>query len=149
MNMDIDPIESLAQRFVEIRRIVLGDISKLGAADLPPAQSELLLTIEDSPTRVKDLAAAMNVTSGAITQLVDQLESHELIERFMNEDDRRVVWIRLSEAGLRRLGRIRKQYADHVKKSLTDFSRAEISELSEQLRRIIDNARYEQTEIWE
>jgi DNA-binding MarR family transcriptional regulator len=46
------------------------------------------------------LLATMMITSGTMTNRIDQLEKAGLVERIQNPDDRRSVTIRLTESGL-------------------------------------------------
>lgn len=48
---------------------------------------------------VSEVAEAVNVSLSAVTSLVDRLCKVGMIERRRSEDDRRVVWLELTEAG--------------------------------------------------
>jgi DNA-binding MarR family transcriptional regulator len=50
-------------------------------------------------TTAIELAREMDTDAGAITRMIDRLESKGLIERVRSEADRRVVHLRLTEAG--------------------------------------------------
>jgi DNA-binding MarR family transcriptional regulator len=58
-----------------------------------------------------DLLAAMMVTSGTMTNRIDQLEKQGLVERLPNPQDRRGLLIALTEKGF---GVIDKAVTDHV-----------------------------------
>jgi MarR family transcriptional regulator, organic hydroperoxide resistance regulator len=45
---------------------------------------------------VRELARRLGVTPAEVSVLVDQMEDHGFVERVRDEDDRRVVWVRLT-----------------------------------------------------
>ena len=51
------------------------------------------------PQKTADMAERLCVTSGAITGVADKLISKQLIERQRSEDDRRVVYLSITEQG--------------------------------------------------
>ena len=128
--MQDELLQRVASRLVDVRRIVHVTVMKKLDAQLPPAQSELLMNIDNGPSRVKDIAATMHISSGAVTQLIDAMADMELVERFISEEDRRVVWVKLSEAGKRRLAKLRKQYHDYLGVLLEEFTEGELETFS-------------------
>ncbi len=65
----------------------------------PPTQTQLQLGIElalDGQCTVRELARRLGVTPAAVSLLVDRMEEHGFVERVRDEDDRRVVWVRLT-----------------------------------------------------
>ncbi len=70
-----------------------------------------LLTRRDKTT-VSELAAEMRVKPSAITAMIDRLHKHGLVHRDRDDQDRRIVYIQLTETGLHtleqnRLNRVR------------------------------------------
>ncbi|MNT73310.1 putative HTH-type transcriptional regulator YusO [compost metagenome] len=53
---------------------------------------------------MSELKAALEVTTGAVTGLVDRLERHGLVQRAPSEEDRRVTYLSLTEAGMAAIG---------------------------------------------
>ncbi|GAA3403758.1 MarR family winged helix-turn-helix transcriptional regulator [Paenibacillus hodogayensis] len=51
------------------------------------------------PQKAADLAETLCVTSGAITGLADKLIARQLLERQRSEDDRRVVYLSITQEG--------------------------------------------------
>jgi DNA-binding MarR family transcriptional regulator len=63
-------------------------------------QAELLYFLKFSETMcVRDIAAMMNTTSGAATQLVEGLVQSGVVKRHLAKGDRRYVYISLTEKG--------------------------------------------------
>jgi DNA-binding MarR family transcriptional regulator len=61
-----------------------------------------LRTRDCDKRRMQDLAAAMYLSQSALSRTVARLEKGGLVERTHCEDDRRGVFVALTEAGLRR-----------------------------------------------
>jgi DNA-binding MarR family transcriptional regulator len=54
---------------------------------------------EDGPMPMAEIAGLLMVTPGWITGLVDSLEERGLVERIRNKEDRRIIDIRITDAG--------------------------------------------------
>lgn len=75
------------------------------AGGLSPSQFFVLKVLQMAGTlTVGDLAQKMGMSTAGATGLIDRLVRSELVERTRDENDRRVVWIRLSEEGARQFG---------------------------------------------
>lgn len=59
----------------------------------------LYMLNQRGPQKAAELADILCVTSGAITGLADKLIEKGLVERQRSEDDRRVVYLRISDQG--------------------------------------------------
>jgi DNA-binding MarR family transcriptional regulator len=74
---------------------------------ISPAQAHLLVVVQDTqPISLKDLAAKLYMTPGAVTQFVDALEKLGYLERTGQAEDRRIVCISLSKRGMDVMKRI-------------------------------------------
>ena len=74
---------------------------------LTPRQHLLLLMIagaDDSSSTVSELVARLQLTQSAVTELVQRAEEAGLVTRTPSTRDGRVVDLRLTEEGERRLG---------------------------------------------
>jgi len=67
-----------------------------------------LTTRDCDKRRMQDLAAAMYLSQSALSRTVARLEKGGLVSRTHCEDDRRGVFVELTEAGLRRHAEARK-----------------------------------------
>ncbi|MET9297565.1 MarR family transcriptional regulator [Streptomyces sp. NPDC003077] len=85
-----------------------------------PAQSRLLRIVDhyrDTPPRMADLAARLEVVPRAVTTLVDALEASGAVRRVPDPANRRVIRIELTDAGrssLRALRDARRAAAEDV-----------------------------------
>jgi DNA-binding MarR family transcriptional regulator len=64
-----------------------------------PQMHTLEILGQQSPLRMKELAAKMGVTTGTLTVGVDRLEKQGLVARIPHETDRRSILVTLTEAG--------------------------------------------------
>jgi DNA-binding MarR family transcriptional regulator len=86
---------NIAKRGMHTRlRTIIGDLP------VSPTQLELLLTIKHlQPVSFKKLAAQLQLTPGAISQVADGLNQQELITRETDASDRRIQTLKLSKKG--------------------------------------------------
>ncbi len=67
------------------------------SAPINPPQAGLLMYINrQQPCKMSELAAELDLSPGAITQMVDPLVTQGLLERISDDKDRRVVLVRLT-----------------------------------------------------
>jgi DNA-binding MarR family transcriptional regulator len=90
--------------FQELERATLyvmkGMHKQMPRSSCSPAQSHMLMVIDaEKPITVKELAARLNVTSGATTQHIEELERMGLATRQPHPDDRRKVVVTLTRRG--------------------------------------------------
>ena len=71
-----------------------------GSTVLTRTQLDVLFFLAHAPDSVTpgQLAALLQVTPGAVTQLVDQLREHDLVEQFASDQDGRVRLLRLTSS---------------------------------------------------
>ncbi|NGN67104.1 MarR family transcriptional regulator [Streptomyces sp. A7024] len=101
---------------------------------MTPAQSRLLRTVEhyDTPPRMADLAARLEVVPRAVTTLVDALEEHGAVRRAPDPSNRRVIRIELTGEGraiLLKLRAARRAAAEDILKPLTARQREQLGGL--------------------
>ncbi|HEY0943228.1 MAG TPA: MarR family transcriptional regulator [Steroidobacter sp.] len=102
-------------------------------------QWAVLMNLRDGlATTVAELCRDLHHDSGAMTRLIDQLESRNLIERRRNPDDRRVIELSLTKAGHKVLDKLIPTACDMLNESLAGLSREEVKLLQSLLRRTID-----------
>ena len=112
-----------------------------GAEDtLPLTNTQRLALYElgaSGPLRLVDLARPLGVTAPTASRAVDVLESHGLVERRPDPEDRRAQRIALTNAGRsrfdERIARVSEAF-EPAAKSLTRDERAQLAELLARLR---------------
>lgn len=103
-DLDVAPM-GLLGRITRLRTHLAREVEKaLSAHGLNSASFDVLATLRRSgpPYRLSpgDLLATTMVSSGTMTNRLDQLEKADLIERLHNPEDRRSVIIALTSKGL-------------------------------------------------
>lgn len=110
------------------------------AAGLVAGSAQALVTLrwyDPAPTTPKQVMAATNLTSGAVTAVLDKLESRELLHRENDPADRRGTLLRLSERGRQVADRIIADQLDRNERWLEVLSVPERTALSGLLKKLI------------
>ena len=94
-----------------------------------------------SPCSVTELATAVGVDVGAMTRMLERLETKGLVERHRSPDDRRVVEVNLLDAGVAIAALVDDVLLGVADDHLKDFSQAERAKLRELLERMRTNGR--------
>lgn len=83
------------------------DIPAACAAGLTSiAQLETVLSLAQGPETMKTLAVQVGRSTAALTQVADKLETLGLARRVHGSQDRRAVWLKLTEKGEQAAARI-------------------------------------------
>jgi len=132
-----------------VRSEMLLAIDKALAADHELAPLELTaaqfiviatLALADCATCSSELCRGISYDAGAMTRMIDRLESKGLICRSRRPDDRRVVQIELTEEGARAFPRMKAVAMGVVNRFLRGFSQTEARQLEGYLTRMLENA---------
>jgi DNA-binding MarR family transcriptional regulator len=78
----------------------LGERHGLGVSDFEVL--ERLAESEDHKFRAQELADAVHLSQSALSRLISRLERNGLVDRCMCDNDRRGIFVTLTEAGRRR-----------------------------------------------
>ncbi|MFE6224089.1 MarR family winged helix-turn-helix transcriptional regulator [Streptomyces sp. NPDC057854] len=121
-----DPDGLLAEQLLRLtRRLHRIQKRHLEPVGITPAQSRLLRLVAhygDTPPRMADLAARLEVVPRAVTSLVDGLETAGRVHRVPDPSNRRVIRIELTDEGratLRELRSARRAAAEDILAPLT------------------------------
>jgi DNA-binding MarR family transcriptional regulator len=101
--------------------------------------SPLLLIAQKKGNTAAALARALDIDTGAMTRMLDRLESKKLLQRTRSTGDRRVVHLELTREGQRVVQQVPFVLADVLNLHLDGFSASELKQLMSLLRRIIAN----------
>jgi DNA-binding MarR family transcriptional regulator len=115
---------------------------ELSALEISGAQFIVVaaLALSDGAKSASDLCKGISYDAGAMTRMIDRLESKGLIRRSRREDDRRVVYLELTEKGHGAFPRMRAVSMAVVNRFLRGFTQAEARQLESYLTRMLDNA---------
>ena len=93
-----------------------------------------ILKGSQSPLKVQTIKKRMIERSPNATRLMDKLYAKALIERFSCEDDRRVVYIKITEKGMDLLDAISKDFNQDLLKNITEEEALQLSGLLDKIR---------------
>jgi DNA-binding MarR family transcriptional regulator len=130
---------------IEHRRIRYLFASEMGVS---PAEFNLLMQLgERDELTPKALARELNLTTGAMTAMLDRLESASLVERRPNPNDRRSLFIHLSKKGNAERERVYARYFAAITRAVSESDRigsveavAEMEKMAQIIRDVIPSA---------
>jgi DNA-binding MarR family transcriptional regulator len=116
--------------------------AELSALEISSAQFIVIaaLALAETAKSASDLCKGISYDAGAMTRMIDRLETKGLIRRNRRPEDRRVVYLELTEEGIRAYPRMRAVSMGVVNRFLQGFSEAEARQLESFLSRMLQNA---------
>ena len=110
---------SIAAFRFEIRRYLAFSERAARAAGIEPKQHQLLLAVRGLPASMQPaigvVAERLCLQYQAAVALIDKLEAHGLLRRERSTEDRRLVLLVLTEAGLEMLRRLSALHRDQLR----------------------------------
>lgn len=95
-----DGIDSLVQSVYELGRVFRQKMMCCESGEIHMGQIHALAHIQENPRMtMKELADALHITSPSATSFVDRLVKLELVERLQDNNNRRLVRLKLSFKG--------------------------------------------------
>jgi len=126
--------------FRQFFRTMTSSWNKFSENGMTAAQGFFLEKLElEGPQKVSQIAEALCYTSGAITALTDKLIASGYVERERNEEDRRVVYLTITEEGRKMLGSIRSRRKANVEKYFGDLPDEDIDHLIRIFKQVLYN----------
>ncbi|WP_440118716.1 MarR family winged helix-turn-helix transcriptional regulator [Paenibacillus sp. QZ-Y1] len=100
-NSQLANVDQLLEAFFRYKNKVLDQQQKNETnCKLNPTKSHILgMILREGRCMAVDVARQLSLSSGATTIVLNQLESEGLIQRERSEDDRRIVWLSLTDDG--------------------------------------------------
>ncbi|MBX3607816.1 MAG: MarR family transcriptional regulator [Piscinibacter sp.] len=135
--------DSIGHRLVSVMMLMRREAdARMARHGLTDAQWKPLWMIQSGrATTAIELARETGIDAGAVTRMLDRLESKGLIERVRSESDRRVVHLRLTEAGQAAAAHIPHVLAAVNNDLLRGFSERDFQTLRRLLDRLAENGR--------
>lgn len=122
----------------ELRRAAGKRLSRL---DLPNWAFEVLASLrrQGPPYQMtpSELCEATMITSGAMTNRLDRLEEMNLVERRLDQEDRRSLSVHLTAKGKDVIDRAAKVRFEHANQALAPLSESERVQLVDLLRKLV------------
>jgi DNA-binding MarR family transcriptional regulator len=115
---------------------------RLAPFELSGAQFAVIASLAagSEPKSAADLCKGISYDAGAMTRMLDRLESKGLLRRRRSADDRRLVHLELTDEGRAAYPRMREMSMAVANRFLHGFSRTEARQLESLLARMIENA---------
>jgi DNA-binding MarR family transcriptional regulator len=115
---------------------------RLAPLELSAAQFAVVASLAagSEPKSAADLCKGISYDAGAMTRMLDRLESKGLLRRRRSTDDRRLVHLELTDDGRTAYARMRELSLAVANRFLHGFSRAEARQLESLLTRMLENA---------
>src|SRR5512140_359686 len=123
------------------RTIVEAINQKLAPLDISHAQWVVVMLLGDgAAATAAELCKILIYDPGAMTRLLDRLEKKGVLRRVRVKDDRRTVRLQLTAAGRRLYPRILEALVQEFNRLLRGFSKSEVRQLEDLLKRMVANA---------
>jgi len=120
--------------------LLTGLDSELEPFGLTGAQFAVLKNVADGTAdTAADLCRTMHYDTGSMTRMLDRLEEKSVLRRERCTEDRRVVFLRITESGNELLPQLRTAAVRVLGHHLAGFSPAEVAAFKEFLVRLIQN----------
>jgi DNA-binding MarR family transcriptional regulator len=139
-------IGSLLSRVrVELLAALDGELAadkRLGSLEMSAAQYIIIANLAGpaGPRSASDLCKGISYDAGAMTRMLDRLESKGLIVRARSAHDRRLMNLELTEEGRAAYPRMREIAMTVTNRFLRGFSKTEARQLEGFLTRMLENA---------
>ena len=128
--------ETLSEAFWSVAR-QLRETSQdfLAPWDITPSQLRALrVLMRHGVMRLSELSDRLHIAPRSTTEVVDALESRDLVQRRPDPDDRRATLVELTEHGASVLGAIRGTESERVFGRLSPADRAHLARILRKLR---------------
>ncbi|MGH8209756.1 MAG: MarR family winged helix-turn-helix transcriptional regulator [Steroidobacteraceae bacterium] len=120
--------------------LLTGLDTELEPFGLTGAQFAVLKYVADGiADTAADLCRTMHYDTGSMTRMLDRLEEKAVLRRERCTQDRRVVYLRITDTGNDLLPQLRTAAVCVISRHLTGFSPAEVGSLKQYLERMIEN----------
>jgi MarR family transcriptional regulator, multiple antibiotic resistance protein MarR len=114
-----------------------GELEPFG---LTGAQFAVLKNVADGiASTAADLCRTMHYDTGSMTRMLDRLEEKSVLRRERCTEDRRVVYLRITDTGNELLPQLRTAAIHVLSRHLAGFSPEEVDSLKQFLVRMIEN----------
>ncbi len=118
------------RRFVQLDQV-------LHACEMPLSHIRILLLLKRNDLTIGQLSRRLGIAKPNITPLVNALRDQHMVERQHRTDDRRVVYVHLTQAGEEKLAQVRQSVNEQLASWPDCFSVSEIKEINEAVATLI------------
>ncbi len=130
-------VDQTAQRLMTVIPAMFRQMKNDSRGDLPPAfcdmgegQVRILHILTQQEFTMGDLADRMHVTAPTVSRMVDNLVARSLVDRHPDANDRRRIWLRLSEDGASLARQMEHHFRLAMERFLQPLTSAQLAVLS-------------------
>jgi MarR family transcriptional regulator, multiple antibiotic resistance protein MarR len=136
------PSQAVGAYIGRARRTIVEAIDqKLAPLDISHAQWIVVMLLGDgAAATAAELCKILVYDPGAMTRLLDRLEKKGVLRRTRTGGDRRTVRLKLTAAGKRLYPRILEALVEEFNRLLRGFTKREVRQLQDLLKRMVANA---------
>ena len=87
---------------------------------------------------IHDLSEELGITSGGVSQMIDSLVKSDMVCRTTSKEDRRVVYLSISESAKKRLDHISSYLHDRMERAMKKLTRDDRAQLADSLRKVLE-----------
>ena len=133
--------ESVGYQLVKARNVIVTEMdAALKDLDISSQQMGIMLMLRQKLASTPfELSKMLGIDTGLMTRMLDKLEAKGLVVRSRDEQDRRVVNLAMTKAGIAVADRIPDIAPDVLNARLKDFTKAELTELRRLLRKFVSD----------
>lgn len=100
----------------------------------------LIFLVDERAGTAAEVCKQLSHDPGAMTRLIDKLETMDLVRRVRGREDRRSARLEITKRGRERHAEVTRAQIDLLNRALRGFSSAEARTLEALLKRVLDNA---------
>ncbi|MBW7454227.1 MarR family winged helix-turn-helix transcriptional regulator [Paenibacillus sepulcri] len=131
---------SLENAFIQMKRRMDSEWTKTSNFGLNAMQARILIRLdEDGSQKASALAEQLLITAGAITGIADKLIDMEYLERVRDLEDRRVVYLVITDKGKDVVQKLKDKRAEISEMMFTGLSQDDVRELTRLFNQVIAN----------
>jgi DNA-binding MarR family transcriptional regulator len=124
-------LRALAQAFQAFEQLSAYHIRQM---DLTPPQFDVVATLGNTPgMSCKELSEKTLITKGTLTGVVDRLAEKGLVERQAMANDRRGVFITLTQQGAALFAEVFPAHVKHMKTAFSGYAPEQLDHLTQEL----------------
>ena len=87
---------------------------------------------------IHDLSEELGITSGGVSQMIDSLVKSDMVCRTTSKEDRRVVYLSISESAKKRLEHISSYLHERMERAMKKLSKDDRAQLADSMRKILE-----------
>ena len=130
----------LEHTFTQMKRRMDAEWARENDLGINAMQARILVRLfEEGPQKASAIADKLQITAGAVTGIADKLIDLQYLERERDVEDRRVVYLVLTEKGQQLVERLKVRRAAIMEMMFTGLSPDDVRELTRLFNQVIAN----------